>query len=440
MQGTLVVGFAQARLPAAPEPANVTLTVLRSADLVGVATAVQWSIVAGAEAADVAALSGTVQFAAEATQAELVLHVLDDGVSELSEEFRVALSAPTAPGRTVQVHAPAATASVWVQANGPAYPSGVLGFAVVQQLTATEQGVSGFFALRVTREAGRAGFVSARYTVLGDTDSDFVTSSDIFFLNPDEEFIDLVLNVVDDAEPELDELFTVELSGAVQAPLDPQRSSVVVTILANDDPNGVLGLVAPPAAVREGDTVTVGVTRAAGLFGRVEAAWSIDLSAGSARVTDVAPLAGTVVLEAGQDTAAINVSVAQDVLTELAEDFVVRLGAVSGGARVNPAASSARVLIAASDDLVGFAQTAVTVDEATGTVHLAVVRTGDLDDELTLRFSTSAGTATPNVDYTPAGPTALVFAAGEHTRHISIPIINDPEPEEPETFMVGWEK
>ena len=76
------------------------------------------------------------------------------------------------------------------------------------------------------------------------------------------------------------------------------------------------------------------------------------------------------------------------------------------------------------------------VTEGTAAVNLIVTRTGDASVQSTVNYATASGTATAGSDYTAASGT-LTFAAGETSKTISVPILNDTQVEDPETFGVG---
>jgi hypothetical protein len=73
------------------------------------------------------------------------------------------------------------------------------------------------------------------------------------------------------------------------------------------------------------------------------------------------------------------------------------------------------------------------VPEFISTLAVSITRTGDTTRPVSVKYSTSDGTATAGSDYT-AVHGELAFAAGETTKTVSIPIINDNVYEGPETF------
>ena len=77
----------------------------------------------------------------------------------------------------------------------------------------------------------------------------------------------------------------------------------------------------------------------------------------------------------------------------------------------------------------------LSVDETAGQALVAVTRTGNTSDSLSLQFAISQGTATATADYTSLSG-VLSFAAGEVTKNIVVPIINDSLDEENESLLL----
>jgi hypothetical protein len=76
-----------------------------------------------------------------------------------------------------------------------------------------------------------------------------------------------------------------------------------------------------------------------------------------------------------------------------------------------------------------------TVGESGTSVTVTVNRSGNSDGQVSVDYFTTAGSALPGQDYTNASGT-LTFASGVTTQNFSVPIINDSEIEQDETFSV----
>ncbi|MCW5312732.1 hypothetical protein GTQ43_02375 [Nostoc sp. KVJ3] len=82
-----------------------------------------------------------------------------------------------------------------------------------------------------------------------------------------------------------------------------------------------------------------------------------------------------------------------------------------------------------------------TVNEGAGNVNITLLRSGDLSGTSSIKYATIAGTATAGVDYGSEGTESagtLIFAPGESSRQVSIPIIDDSlaEPDESFNFVI----
>ncbi|BBD66708.1 PA14 domain-containing protein [Nostoc commune NIES-4072] len=79
----------------------------------------------------------------------------------------------------------------------------------------------------------------------------------------------------------------------------------------------------------------------------------------------------------------------------------------------------------------------MTVNEGAGSVSITLLRTGDLSSTSSVKYATLAGSATAGVDYGSEGTESagtVIFAPGQNSRQISIPINDDSLVETDETF------
>ena len=86
--------------------------------------------------------------------------------------------------------------------------------------------------------------------------------------------------------------------------------------------------------------------------------------------------------------------------------------------------------------VVRFSAASVTVNEGAGSVSLTVTRAGNTSAGALVDFSTVSGSASDRSDFTPAFG-VLEFAAGETSKTITVPVIDDAFAEPDETFAVG---
>ena len=74
-------------------------------------------------------------------------------------------------------------------------------------------------------------------------------------------------------------------------------------------------------------------------------------------------------------------------------------------------------------------------DEDAGSALFTVTLSAASDEVVTVAYETSDGTATAGDDYTSTRET-LTFAAQTRSQTISVPVVNDTDDEEDETFTV----
>jgi serine/threonine protein kinase len=101
-----------------------------------------------------------------------------------------------------------------------------------------------------------------------------------------------------------------------------------------------------------------------------------------------------------------------------------------------PPRQPAAAAVAASPRFV-FAERGVTVNEWEGSARVSIRRTGSLDEEATVVWWTTDGTAVADEDYAVLGARVARFAVGEDTQVLHIPLIADSLAESRESFFVN---
>lgn len=84
-----------------------------------------------------------------------------------------------------------------------------------------------------------------------------------------------------------------------------------------------------------------------------------------------------------------------------------------------------------------FAERTLTVSEWEGSARVVIRRTGSLDEEASVVWWTTDGTAVADEDYAVLGARVARFAAGEDTQVLHVPLIADSLPESRESFVVN---
>lgn len=142
--------------------------------------------------------------------------------------------------------------------------------------------------------------------------------------------------------------------------------------------------------------------------------------------------ATTVTIPAGATTVLVRTPVTNDATYEPNETFSLTATLVSGDVNLTQPTGVATIV-----DALPFFQpiTPVTVNEGAGQATFTITLSEPSKDPITVRYSTTDGTATGGVDYTPVTG-MLTFAPGETTKTVNVPITNDSVYEGPETFSL----
>ena len=183
-----------------------------------------------------------------------------------------------------------------------------------------------------------------------------------------------------------------------------------VTITNDDDPSLSVGDVSVAEDVTGGKaTVSVTINRATNEQVTVEYATSNGTAtAGS----DYTAASGTLTFTSGQSSAeTFTVAITDDTTDEDDETFTVTLSSVSSGASISD--STGEVTITNDDDpslSVGDVSVAEDVTGGKATVSVTINRA--TNEQVTVQYATSNGTATAGSDYTAASGT-LTFTSGQ---------------------------
>ena len=203
---------------------------------------------------------------------------------------------------------------------------------------------------------------------------------------------------------------------------------------------GDLRFAAPDWTASEGGgAATVAVERVNGDSGEVR----VDYATVSGTATeggDYAATSGTLVFTNGVRSQTLVVPVLQDLADEPAETFGVQIFNALGGAAL---LSPTQAVVAIEDDdgpgELSFAAAQYAEQENNGAASIAVRRRFGDDGEVSVRYRTQAGTATPGADYEDVAGT-LVFSDGSLEESFEVPLLDDATIEGAETLQVFLEE
>ena len=140
----------------------------------------------------------------------------------------------------------------------------------------------------------------------------------------------------------------------------------------------------------------------------------------------------------------LTISVTPDNIPENEESFTISLSNPRGGAGLADSNTEAVITVEGNDTPLRFSRAQYTTAEDAGSVVLTVTRgvlddgteIGDLSTETTVDYETVAGMAVADADFDTQSGT-ITFASGVTSQNISIPIIDDSDPEGDELFSVS---
>ncbi len=185
-----------------------------------------------------------------------------------------------------------------------------------------------------------------------------------------------------------------------------------------------------------GGSATITVTRTGGLAGGRSVRYSTANGTASAG-PDYTARSGTLTFGVGVLTASFQVPITNDGLDEANETVNLSLSNPSSGA-VLGTRRTATLTVVDNDEggALNFSAAAYERSEAGGSATIRVIRTGGVANGVSVRYSTSPGTALAPADYTSASGT-LSFAAGQWSAAFAVTLRNDTVNEANETVRLA---
>ncbi|MBZ0315387.1 MAG: right-handed parallel beta-helix repeat-containing protein [Anaerolineae bacterium] len=369
------------------------------------------------------------------TSETITVNIVNDTLDEANEDFTVTLQTPTNATLDLVV---ANTIGVGTINDDDAPPT-----VSIDDVTVNENAGTLTFTVTLSAMSGQTitvPFISANGTATSPADFSVATISPLTF-NSGVTTQSVTVNIVDDANDEPAEDFTVTLQTPTNATLDPVVANTigVGTITDNDNPPTVS---INDVAVTEGTgagttTLTYTVTlSAASAFSITVPFTSADVSAtspGDYSVTTISPLT----FNPGVTTQNILVDIVRDATDEPNETFEVTLGAPTNATLDPVVANTIGVGTINNDDgppLVSIND--VTVNENAGTLTFTVSLSAVSGLPVSVPFTSATGTATTPADYAVATVSPLNFVSGDTSETITVNIVNDTLDENNETFTV----
>lgn len=402
----------------------------------------------------------TVQLSAPSTNEVRVSAQTDNGTAIANSDFQFARDTLTfAPGQTLKTFyvpiLPDTTAEptelFWLQLYSPVNatlprpytlltladndatagtPAMTIGDAVVDESAQT-------VTLPVLLSRPSAGAVVVDYATAADTASagdDFLAAAGRLSFAPGETAKTITIKLVDDGLAEVDERFSVALSGASGATFADAVGTV--TIARNDDaPVSTPYVYTTPVSVGEGDTVATLVVRlSAPATNEVRVSYQTENNTATAN-SDFQFARDTLIFAPGETAKAIFIPLLDGTVAEPTADFSVQLYSP-----VNATLSRPYTGIVVHDNDGATGTPAITVgdvivDEGAMSAQFVVSLSRPSVGTVTVGYATADDNARAGADYRAASGT-LSFAPGEMVKTVTVDLLDDAAAEGDEFFRL----
>ncbi|KAL8615958.1 hypothetical protein ACOMHN_034634 [Nucella lapillus] len=404
---------------------------------------------------------------------QLPVTILDDTIPELPEMFKVVLlrvvvDDPSITTKDQPSIGQVSTAVVTIATNDNAHgafkiysdsPTADLNRRRVSYPEQDRLAVD----LIVEREGGSIGEVTVTWLVKseGRTASygtDFLANGATLTFKSGQTRSIVTVTILDDALPEDDEQFTIQLTNPGGGASVGNDSYMTVVILANDNVAGVLAFNTTSVLAKEGDQFAVEVQRSKSTRGTVKVRWVIEGLNGLQPHLGFRVFTGALTFLPGEGKKTITLVVLSDNTPEINEEYRLKLQDITtegvgstGAASVDPQRGLASITIQGSNDPHGVLQFAspslsVAVAEDAGSVSLQLDRKFGAIGTVRVAYqaaqgavstlNTNLGLASPGQDFTAVANSFVDIPGGATTATISVSIINDLLPEIDEVFLV----
>lgn len=401
-----------------------------------------------------------------------MLSITDDNQPEVSERFSLIISSVELLGNgrldfdfagdANLINQPptiGSNAAVTIVIQPSDDPFGAI--SLTQSLYNAREGVTANISLM--RTGGTFDTATVSYATadrLATSPSDYISTTGTVIFAPGMTTASILISVVNDDQPELEEDFIITIFDATVASLGPVTMATVI-ISASDSPFGVVGfqedivlngiqLVNP--GLSDGPTsVMLTVVREGGAVGTTDITWGVTgPGAGEIPRDDIAAgtLSGTLILADGQSSGVIEVIVLPSNDDEVEESYVVTLQLASNNVFVDSDLSSVVISVAQMGsplgvisfigDVIGEQRIQRVNEENTPSIlSLPIVRTGDNTLSVLVSYLvTRVGAGdSPGVDVTPVTGT-VELPAGIGQANLDLTILPDSISELDESFQV----
>jgi len=447
-------------------PANLVLNVSKTADAAEPATngnfnialpaglsapsdiTVNYAVTGTATAGqDFNALSGTAIISAGNNSVDIPLTVIDDQQVEGIENVTLTVTSGTATGLAF-TGGTAATLDLADDDNIPAN----LAISIRKTIDAAEPATNGNFDISLPGGITAGEDVTVNYTISGTatagTDYTALTGSAVILAGQNS--VDVPVAVIDDSIIERTETVTAALTGASSTSfLLTAAGNATVNVKDNESlapANLALSVSKTTDAVEPSTNGGFNISLPAGITAAENITVNYAVSGTATAGTDYTALSGTAVIPAGQNSVAITVTPADDLVIEPTETVTLSLtGGAGAGLTFNAATGSATATVDITDNDSGIAanrtlrivRTAHGAEPGTNgafSIQFQANTNITSSEDVTVNY-TVTGTATPGTDYT-ALSGSVVLPAGQNSVPLNVQVIDDWFMESTETVIV----
>ncbi|WP_256872037.1 Calx-beta domain-containing protein [Nostoc sp. TCL26-01] len=412
------------------ESNNATITITREQGTVG-AVSITLALTNGTATApnDYDNSNIIVNFADGETSKIVTIPIVNDTIFEPNETVNLTLINPT-NGASLGTQKTATLTIVDNDARPGAIAFSAANYSINENGTPVT-------AITINRTGGSDGAVSVTLTPSNGTataPSDFNSNPIIVNFANGEITKTFAIPIVNDAVSEPNETINLTLSNVTGGATIGVQNTALLTIIDNDPLPGTLAFTSPNYSINEDGTpvAAVTITRTGGASGAVSV--TLTPSNGSAIApADYTNTAITVDFANGETSKTVTIPITNDTLVEGNETINLTLTNPTGGAILG-SQQNANLVIIDNDIQLAFANSSFSINEdGTAINQVTVVRSGVTSTAVSAIIQLTDGTATVPSDYTNT-PITVNFAAGETSRTVAIPIINDSVFEATETI------
>lgn len=373
--------------------------------------------------ADYTATSGTLTFAVGETSRLIAIPIVNDGLKETNETFRVVLSNPSA-GTSLGTPS---LITITLQDNDPGFEFAQSDYIFLEN--------SGKALINILRQDDLNTTASVDYFTANESaiaGEDYVAASGTLTFAAGELWKQIRIDLVNDSLFETGERFLVRLVNPTGGAVLGTRQTAGVTIQEND-----LGFEFAQAsfnASEYGGSVTVTVIREQD---NANAPATVDYFTENFTAVagmDYTGVSGTLSFAPGETSKFITVTILNDEIVESTEYFTLKLGSPTGGVPLGTRMSTV-MWITDNETGFGFPSSSCTFPENASEAILTITHQGDFAGVTTVDFNTVNATAAAGADYTAVSGT-LAFSPGETRKEIRVPLLNDGVTEYSQSFAV----